>query len=53
MTAVSAEVRAHADREHRRKVSRAARGWLGVLIVGVVAWVGLIMLGVKAAEWLR
>lgn len=55
MTAVSAEVRAHADREHRRKAIRAARGWLGALIVGAVAWVGLIMimLGVKAAEWLR
>ena len=53
MAAVSAEVRAHADREHRRKASRAARVWLGALIVGVVAWVGLIMLGVKAAEWLQ
>ena len=37
MTAVSAEVRAHADREHRRKASRAARVWLGALIVGVEA----------------
>lgn len=53
MTAVSAEVRAHADREQRRKASRAARGWLGVLIVGAVAWVGLILLGAKAAEWLQ
>lgn len=53
MTAVSAEVRAHADREHRRKSIRAARAWMGALIVSAVAWVGLIMLGVKAAEWLQ
>lgn len=45
---ISAEVRAHATRTHRRRMTRAARGWLAALIVGVLAWVGLIALAAWA-----
>lgn len=49
MTApISAEVRRHASRTHRRRLTRAARGWLAALIVGALAWAGLIALAAWA-----
>ena len=50
VNAVSAEVRAHADREHRRKAIRAARVWLGALIVGALR-IELIQVAAVATQW--
>lgn len=52
---VSPEVQAHADREQRRKLTRAARAWTwsAAFVLGVLLWAGLIFAGLKAAEWLR
>lgn len=50
---VSPEVQAHADREQRRKLTRAARAWTATFALGVLLWAALILAGLKAAEWLR
>ena len=50
---VSPEVQAHADREQRRKLTRAARAWMATFVLGALLWAGLIFAGLKAAEWLR
>lgn len=44
MTPLSPEVRTHATRTHRRKLTRAARGWLAALLVGALGWVLLVAL---------
>ena len=50
---VSPEVQDHADREQRRKLTRAARAWMAAFVLGALLWAGLIFAGLKAAEWLR
>jgi len=49
-TPLSDEVRTHADRTHRRKLTRAARGWLAALLVGVLLWGLLIILALYALQ---
>ena len=39
---VSPEVQAHADREQRRKLTRAARAWMAAFVLGALLWAGLI-----------
>lgn len=48
----SPEVQAHADQQRRRHVTRKARSWLVVMLLGAAFWAGLILLGIKAAGWL-
>lgn len=43
MTA-SAEVQAHADREQRRKLTRAARAWTATFVLGALLQAGRIHL---------
>ena len=36
-----------------RKLTRAARAWMATFVLGALLWAGLIVAGLKAAEWLR
>ena len=49
---MSREVRQHAAKTHRRKLTRAVRAWLAMVVAGALVWaliVGLALLALGVA----